>query len=331
MIRRLSWLRAEGTDPYRNLALEEALLGRLEEGEVLLYLWQNRHTVVIGRNQNCWKECRVTLLEEEGGHLARRLSGGGAVYHDLGNLNFTFLAPRQDYSVERQTRVILEAVRRCGIRAEKSGRNDLTCEGKKFSGNAYYETASACYHHGTLLLDTDPEKIGRYLSVSREKLRAKSVDSVRSRVGNLRDWAPALTLEELEEALLEAFGQEYGGKAAPLEPGRIPPGELEGLRQKYAGEAWKYSPRLPFSYQLEKRFDWGEVQLQLEVKEGRLARCLLFSDGLDPAWIEASAARLAGCEFRPQALAEALKELPADTPARLQMGRDLAELLRQAL
>lgn len=331
MIRRLSWLRARGTDPYRNLALEEALLGSIQEGEVVLYLWQNRHTVVIGRNQNCWKECRVSLLEEEGGRLARRLSGGGAVYHDLGNLNFTFLAPRRDYSVERQTRVILEAVRRCGVQAEKSGRNDLTCQGRKFSGNAYYETASACYHHGTLLVDTDPGKIGRYLSVSREKLRAKSVDSVRSRVGNLRDWSPCLTIGGMEEALLEAFGQEYGLSPREWEQGRIAPERLEALEAKYRGDAWKYSPRLPFSYQLEEKFGWGEVQLQLEVKEGRLARCLIFSDGLDPAWLEACAARLRGCEFRPRELEQALAELPADTPARLAMSRDLGRLLHRAL
>ena len=331
MIRRLSWLRAPGTDPYFNLALEEALLGSLREGEVVLYLWQNRHTVVIGRNQNCWKECRVALLEEEGGRLARRLSGGGAVYHDLGNLNFTFLAPRRDYSVERQTEVILRAVRRCGVQAEKSGRNDLTCQGRKFSGNAYYETASACYHHGTLLVDTDPEKIGRYLSVSREKLRAKSVDSVRSRVSNLRDWSPSLTVGTMEEALLEAFGQEYGLAPAQWEKGRIRPGELEALRDKYAGDGWKYSPRLPFSYQLEKKFEWGEVQLHLKVQGGKLVRCLLFSDGLDPFWLETCARGLEGCEFRPRALEQALAGLPADTPARLNMGRDLGQWLRQAL
>ncbi|WP_205124845.1 lipoate--protein ligase family protein, partial [Akkermansia muciniphila] len=177
---------APGTDPVENLALEAALLEQVLEGECILYLWQNQCTLVIGRNQNCQRECRLQLLEGDGGTLVRRLSGGGAVYHDLGNLNFTFLAREPVFHVAKQLSVILQAVQSLGINAQVSGRNDLTIEGRKFSGNAFYQMGERRYHHGTILVDVDGAKLKRYLNVSPEKLRSKGVQSVQSRVCCLR-------------------------------------------------------------------------------------------------------------------------------------------------
>ena len=210
MINRLIWLETDNTYPYRNLAMEEYMTNHVPDGTCILFLWQNRHTVVIGRNQNCWKECRVNFLEEEGGYLVRRLSGGGAVFHDLGNLNFTFIVRKPDYDVDRQLQVILEAVRRLGIQAEKTGRNDITVEGRKFSGNAFYQTGDCCYHHGTLLVHADKENMSRYLNVPREKLASKGVSSVKSRVANLDEFCPGLTVDRVKAALAEAFSQVYG-------------------------------------------------------------------------------------------------------------------------
>ena len=190
MINRLIWLETDNTYPYRNLAMEEYMTAHVPDGTCILFLWQNRHTVVIGKNQNCWKECRVNFLEEEGGYLVRRLSGGGAVFHDLGNLNFTFIVRKPDYDVDRQLQVILEAVRMLGIQAEKTGRNDITVEGRKFSGNAFYQSGDCCYHHGTLLIHADKDNMSRYLNVPREKLASKGVSSVKSRVANLDEFCP---------------------------------------------------------------------------------------------------------------------------------------------
>ena len=231
MIQRLLVCRSRSFDPYENLALEEALLSRVGEGELILYLWQNEGTVVIGRNQNPWKECRTALLAEEGGHLARRLSGGGAVFHDLGNLNFTFLMNEADYDLPRQLTVLERACRSLGIPAQRSGRNDLLAEGRKFSGNAFYKHKGKAYHHGTLMVDVDLERVQRYLSPSKAKLAAKGVDSVRSRVVNLREFVPDLTIPQLADALIAALAEVYAVAAHSVR--HI---EATGNRQQATGD-----------------------------------------------------------------------------------------------
>lgn len=316
MIARCTFVRARGTDPYANLALEEALVRCVQPGECILYLWQNANTVVIGRNQNCWKECRTDALARAGGHLARRLSGGGAVYHDLGNLNFTFLAQASDYDVQRQTDVILTAVRALGVPAQRTGRNDLTADGRKFSGNAYYRTKAGCYQHGTLLVDADFARMAQFLSVSPAKLQAKGVDSVPARVCNLRTLAPGLTVPALEEALRAAFSACYGLPCEPFDEARLAAGELETLRKKYASDAWRYGRTLPFTLSAERRFAWGEVQVQLAVRAGCIEACAVYTDALEtefPAWAERA---LTGCPFTGAAVRAALgaaDEAGADT------------------
>ncbi|MGI5978348.1 MAG: lipoate--protein ligase [Oscillospiraceae bacterium] len=331
MIERLSCIYSTGTDPYENLALEEHLLGVVEPGECILYLWQNRSTVVIGRNQNCWRECRVTQLEKDGGHLARRLSGGGAVYHDLGNLNFTFLVPREEYDVEKQTRVILSAVRSFGIPAERTGRNDLTVAGRKFSGHAYYRTDKVCYHHGTLLLHADERAMEKYLSVSREKLSAKSVDSIRSRVCNLDECSPNVSVSAMENALLSACSEVYSLPFLPLADERLDGDALRKLAEKYASPEWKYNRRLPFEYALDGRFDWGEVQLQLHVADGRIADIAVCSDALDTTFPDLVRAALLHIPFVGAAVKNAFAALPATEEPRAQMLRDTEKLLLEAM
>lgn len=298
MINRITCCREKGTDPFRNLAVEKYLTLHAMEGECILYLWQNRKTVVIGRNQNAWKECGISDLEADGGHLVRRLSGGGAVYHDLGNLNFTFCVRKEDYDVSRQLTVILDAVRRLGILAEMSGRNDLLAAGRKFSGNAFYRSGDFCCHHGTLMLDVDGEKLARYLHVPEEKLRGKGVDSVRSRVVNLKELCPEITVELLCEKLTESFSQGYGLPVKERGPEDLY--EKEEVRQDtemFASWEWRFGRKIPFTHRVSGRFPWGELSLLLEVEDGRIRDCVCYSDAMEQELIGRLPARLKGRRY----------------------------------
>lgn len=302
MINKIKLYRTDCTDPYRNLAVEEYLMETVRPSECILYLWQNQNTVVIGRNQNPWKECRTSLLEEEGGCLARRLSGGGAVFHDLGNLNFTFLVNEEDYDLDRQLRVIETACRELGLNVERSGRNDVLADGRKFSGNAFYHSKGKAYHHGTLLVDVDGEKLARYLSPSKAKLQAKGVDSVRSRVVNLVQLVPGLTCERMAVAMERAFAAVYGLTPERAEESRLDLETVERLRARNASREWLYGPRLPLSFECEERFDWGSVQLQLQVESGKVVQAKVYSDAMDWELAPALERLLTGSEFSLQAL-----------------------------
>ncbi len=272
---RLYLCQSPSVDPHRNLALEETLLARADDG-VILYLWQNENTVVIGRNQNPWRECKTALLQQEGGHLARRLSGGGAVFHDLGNLNFTFLMPQGLYDLDRQLTVIQRAVESFGIKVCRSGRNDLLARERKFSGNAFYKNGKQAYHHGTLLVSADLEKLGRYLSPSKLKLQAKGVDSVRSRVGNLAELCPDITIEGMKAALTDSFAQVCNGSVENLEILPDP-----ALVERYGSWAWNYGQKRPFSFSWEGRTEWGLVQLEADVEQGILRWVRVYTDSME--------------------------------------------------
>lgn len=326
MITELSYYIGNSFDPYRNLAVEEFLLETVRPGQMILYLWQNERTVVIGKNQNAWKECRFQQLEQDGGHLARRLSGGGAVFHDLGNLNFTFLMPAADYDLPRQMSVILQAVRALGIDAQKSGRNDVTVDGKKFSGNAFCQKGDNAYHHGTLMLQVDTQKVAHYLNVSEKKLRSKGVSSVTSRVCNLCDYLPQLDRaqlqQQMQQQLLQALGEVYGLAPQPLEESLLNWERISQLEERNASWEWKFGRRLAFTWERDERFDWGEVQLQLQIDRGIIQDALLYSDALDAEFLLPVREGLIGCRMEPDALTGALSDL-ADTDQHRQILHDL--------
>ena len=308
MINNIKLFRYDSVDPYLNLAIEQHLLETVEKGTCILYLWQNENTVVIGRNQNAWKECRTSLLEEEGGRLARRLSGGGAVFHDLGNLNFTFLVNEEDYDVDRQLTVIQTACRALGLTAERSGRNDVLVDGRKFSGNAFYHSKGKAYHHGTLLVDTDGEKLARYLSPSKAKLQAKGVDSVRSRVVNLAELVTGLTCERMAQEMTTAFGWVYGLLVQELSADGLDWDYIENLRGRNAGRDWLYGPRLPLSFECEERFDWGGVQVQLQVESGVVIQAKVYSDAMEWDLAGPLEQALTGSPFSQEALCTRVRQ-----------------------
>ncbi len=313
MISSLSVIYSKENDPRHNLALEEYLLRTVKPGQCILYLWQNQRTVVIGRNQHAENECRIQELEGDGGHLVRRLSGGGAVYHDLGNLNFTFLVTEGDYDVARQTEVILRAVQKVGLRAEKSGRNDLTVDGQKFSGHAYYKTGTQCYHHGTIMVDVDKAPLERYLNVSPLKLAAKGVQSVRSRVCNLRDYLPDLTIDQLNQALEEAFGEVYGLPVTRLRYEDLDQAAIAQGQARFSEPAWIYGDCRPLEVSREARFDWGLLRLDYSKSEGHITEAALWSDGLDADFLSRVPSLLVGCSLEAEALRRKLLADPDST------------------
>lgn len=309
MIRFCRYVTTENTIPYENLALEAHLMETVQEEEAVLYLWQNRHTVVIGRNQNAWKEVRVPELEKDGGHLVRRLSGGGAVYHDLGNLNFTFLVKDENYDVDRQTEVILQAVRSFGIQAQRTGRNDITVDGRKFSGNAFYKSKGSAYHHGTLLVNVDMDDLSRYLNVPAQKLTSKGVDSVRARVVNLQSLCGDVSVGKLKETLIASFADVYGCTPCELAQDRIDENSVAGQTKKFSSWDWIYGQPLPFTWEGEARFPWGGIQLQLSVEQGRVSACRVYSDAMDGELIGRIPGLLAGCVLKGETLGMALAPL----------------------
>jgi lipoate-protein ligase A len=268
-------------NPWYNLAVEYYLMTRVKKEDVILYLWQNQSTVVIGKNQNALRECKAALLEEEHGHLARRTTGGGAVYQDMGNVCFTFLASPERYDLKRQSSIIIDACRKFGINTYFSGRNDiLTEEGFKFSGNAFSSTQSCNIQHGTLMIDVDTDKMARYLTPSSEKIKAKGVTSVRSRVCNLKELNETITTEKMKEQLSESFEKEYGNVEVLSQA--IMDNEIVNERFKlYSSWEWKYgkSPDCEIDYQ--KRFDWGEIEVQMHLEGLIIRNVKVYSDALD--------------------------------------------------
>ncbi len=331
MIDKLSVFVSSCTDPYENIAREAFFTFHVQPGECILYLWQNAHTVVIGRNQNCWKECRVAELEESGGRLARRLSGGGAVYHDLGNLNFTFCMKKEEADVPKQMSVIRRAAASFGLDARKTGRNDVTIGGRKFSGNAFFDSKGCYYHHGTLLLHADTSSMTKYLRPSADKLASKGVASVRSRVVNLQELCPDITVSSMKEAMIRAFSEEYGQPAEPFDGKRFDEAEIRSLTEKFSSWEWNYGRRIPFTHQFGRRFAWGEVELSLKGNGGAVEEAVFATDAMEAEWFEGIGPRLAGCRYDGEALSEAVDAVLRERRVPENVRRELAEWIKEEL
>jgi len=245
----------EKHDIYRNLALEEWLLENAPQLPVL-FLYVNDPCVVIGKNQNPWRECRLSLMEEEGVELARRISGGGAVYHDLGNLNVSVIVPRNEYVEDKQYELIFRTLETFGIKSSKVRKNSLAVGEKKFSGQAFCHRRERTLHHGTLLVNADLARLGRYLGPELDGIETKAIASVPAEVANL----PGLTIETLSAALIETFKEMYGEGPAT----RWTDVEIENATQlfpnigKNSSKVWKLGHTPKFVFQ------------NLEVKKGRI-------------------------------------------------------------
>ena len=287
-------------NPFLNRAVEQYLTEHQEEDIVTMYLWKNQQTVVIGYNQNPYSECNVQLLLDEGGHLMRRGTGGGAVYHDLGNINFSFIASKRDYDVRKQQSVIQETLKVYGLEAEISGRNDLTCQGRKFSGNAFAKGSVNNLHHGTILIKTDGEMMQRYLIVDKAKLLKNGVKSVASRVVNLSELAD-VTSENIVTPLIQSFEKVYGGKASMLnfdELAKRP--EVQQINERISSHEFLFGRWEQFKTTKKARFSWGGVEIALKVDEAQaiIMDAQIATDCLDTEIVEKAEKMLKGCSTK---------------------------------
>lgn len=285
------------TNPYWNIAVENYLVEHAEC--ITLYLWRNRRTVVIGQNQNPFSEVNVEALEADGGYLMRRKTGGGAVYHDDGNLNFSFVVPKSLYDQRRQFAVIQHAVESFGLHTELSGRNDILAEGRKFSGNAFSKGRVNDLHHGTLLISGDMSDLARYLKPKPAKLQKHGVQSVRSRVVNLSELDPGITPDSIVPRLRAAFELEYSGKSEYSEYSEIiKRPEVRALYEQFASPEWKYGRWRTFTAQRSAQFDWGGVELSLTIDNDVITEVQLASDALDLAALDETRRLLTGADTK---------------------------------
>ena len=313
MIKKLQFYISESLNPYINLAKEKFLFDTVDNESLILYLWQNRNTVVIGKNQNIFSECRTELLSKEGGTVARRLSGGGAVFHDMGNLNFTFICKSENLDIPKHMQVIQEACAQAGIDTELSGRNDILSDGRKFSGNAFYNSKGASYHHGTILISADKEKMTRYLTPPKAKLESKGVKSVRSRVINLSEIKPSLSCEDMKSHLLTAFENVYGLKPAEIEA--IDEAEISALAEHYGSREYLYENSFRFDVVCEGRLSFGSVEIQMQIEKGTVSALRCYTDALDSELPQKLESALVSCQFEPQEMRKALTEALSDAEA----------------
>lgn len=290
----------DSTDPYENLAAEEYLCRGCGEG-MTLFLWQNRDTVVIGRNQNALRECNIAALRRDGVLLARRSTGGGAVFHDGGNLNFSLVFRSESLDKEPGYTLVQGAIEALGIRTWRSGRNDILVEGgRKVSGSAFRHYNGVTLHHGTLLVSSRLERMGTYLNPSLEKLRSHGVDSVPARVANLSDIKP-VALTDVKNALAESFCALYG----PCSPEKLcVPAEAEAERLR--SDDWLYGRDPAAEISLRHRFDWGGLELELKTEKGVLAFVRAYTDAMDPFLSDRLEGLLLGVSLVPGALSEAV-------------------------
>ena len=299
------WYVSKSTDGWQNLAMDEWFLDNLSPEDMVLYFYANQNAVIIGKNQNPWKECDLPAMERDGVQLVRRITGGGAVYHDAGNLNFSFIAGEKRYDLEKQLHLILQAVQSFGIPCAFSGRNDLLADGKKFSGNAFCSRGGMRQHHGTLLLRSDLGRLQNYLQVDPRKMQAKGVSSVRSRVCNLSEFTQDVTIETMLQAIRTAYEANYG-EVTDFSPTPEQAAQMVPYYEKQSSWQWRLGKTPSFDLELDPRFPWGGVQLLMTLKDGKVSQLDVYSDAMDPELAETLQSRLLGCVFDSKTLHDAI-------------------------
>lgn len=301
------------TDPTINLAIEEYCVKNLNINETYLLFYINEPSIIIGKNQNTVEEINADYVREKGIHVVRRLSGGGAVYHDLGNLNFSFITKDDGdsfHNFKKFTEPVTVALGKLGINAELSGRNDILAEGRKISGNAQFLTKGRMFSHGTLLFDSEIDHVVSALNVKMDKIQSKGIKSIRSRVANIAEFlSEKTTIEEFKQLLLENI---FEGE------NEIPTYELTEedwkeiykiSEERYRNWEWNYGKSPKFNLQHSHRFPVGQVDVRLEVQKGVVSECKIYGDFFGVEDVRDIEERLSGKVFDQEAFAAALADV----------------------
>ncbi|HHT69669.1 MAG TPA: lipoate--protein ligase [Firmicutes bacterium] len=302
----------ENTDPRINLAVEEYALNYLDPSQDYAILWQNEPAVIVGRNQNTVAEVNAPFIKEKGIHVVRRLSGGGAVYHDLGNLNFTFIVDSEKSVVsnfEYFTKPVIQALESLGVKAEFSGRNDITIQGQKFSGNAQYWSKNRLLHHGTILFKSDLSVVQEALNVKADKIQSKGVKSVRSRVTNIYPHLPTpITIEEFKETLWRYLIP--GGSDQEYVLTEQDWSVIKDLKdRRYSQWDWNYGASPDAEIEKEERFAGGKLELKFNVTDGVIQDMNIFGDFFGKLNVAHFANMLNGNDYRETVIAELLDQV----------------------
>lgn len=321
---------SESFDPWFNLAVEETIFRQMSANQRVMFLWRNADTVVIGRAQNPWKECNTRKMEQDNVRLARRSSGGGAVFQDLGNTCFTFMAGKPEYDKTISTQIIVDGLAQVGIHAEISGRNDLVLETengpRKISGSAYRETKDRGFHHGTLLINTDLSRLANYLNPDPKKLQAKGITSVRSRVANLNELVPDISHEKVCEGIINSFFSYYGETVEPeyISPEKLP--DLPNFAETFAKQSsweWNFGQAPAFSHMADTRFPWGGIEFHFDIEKGVITRCQFFTDSLEPSPLEWLSQQLVGRVYQTETVRQLMAKMTVLWPELTEQFADL--------
>lgn len=283
----LVYFESNSGNPYQNLAIEDLLLKEVSEKSEcsVLYLWSNSDSIILGRNQNAYIECRIEELKKNRISLVRRNTGGGAVYHDLGNLNFTFITDKCHYDLNKNMRIIINALQKFGIAAQCSSRNDLTVAGYKVSGSAFYSKHDVCLHHGTLLIDCNIERMNYFLTANQSKLQKNGVISVKERVKNLKDFSQLINVKNIKEVIKDEFCKEWGKLEVDKEC-RLLQKDIELLSEKYSMEEWILGRRISSDLECNIILPWGIFRISFIVSKNQVIDCEIYTDDMDVDFVD---------------------------------------------
>ncbi|MEG0550682.1 MAG: lipoate--protein ligase [Vagococcus sp.] len=327
----------EMTDPRINLAIETYLVQEMPIDEPILLFYINEPSIIIGRNQNTIEEINTDYVEKQGIHVVRRLSGGGAVYHDAGNLNFSFIMPDDGESFRnfgKVTQPIIDALHDMGVEgAELKGRNDLVIDGKKFSGNAMYSTNGRMFAHGTLMFDSDVNEVVNALKVRKDKIESKGIKSIRSRVTNIKpyltDTHQNMSTEDFrQEILLKIFETDTIEDVNVYKLTDKDWEKINAISDKlYRNWDWNYGRSPEFDLVRRKRFTIGSIEAKMNVSEGEIKDIRIFGDFFGLGEIADVEKSLQGVKYEKAAITEAVKNIDVKKYFGNVEAEDLIELL----